>query len=191
MSWSVRIALVAWWLAAAGSAGAQSLSAATLQRLLQATPRHDVRFTEARESPWLAAPAVSSGTLNAAPGVLEKRVEQPRRETWRILKDRMQWVAPGSGASKEFLFNEVPAVAALANAMRNAIAGDLAALEKDFQLTLGGDQQVWTVQLKPRQREVSRYLEQLELQGSRGRLQVLVILESQGDRTTTRLLYDE
>jgi hypothetical protein len=182
--------LAALWLAAAGSAGAQALSASTLQRLLQATPRHDVRFTETRESQWLTAPVQSSGVLSASPAVLEKRVEQPRRETWRILKDRMQWVGP-DGTSKEFLFDQVPAIAALAGAMRNAMAGDLAALEKDFQLAFGGDESVWTLQLKPRRSEVSRYLKQLELQGSRGQLQVLVIQEAQGDRTTTRLLYDK
>jgi len=178
------------WFGVAGHAGAQAIDGATLQRLLQATPRHDLRFTETRESQWLTAPLMSSGTMSASAAVLEKRVEKPRRETWRILEDRMQWLEPDTGATKDFLFKDVPAVAALADAMRHAMAGDLRSLDKDFRLSLGGDERVWTVQLTPRRPEVARYLKQLDLQGSRGRLQVIVVLESQGDRTTTRLLYE-
>ena len=70
------------------------------------------------------------------------------------------------------------------------MAGDLQALQKDFRVTLNGDEREWTVQLKPRDPEVTRYLKQLELQGSRGRLQVIIIEESRGDRTTTRLAYE-
>jgi hypothetical protein len=188
---SIRLAWLALLLPLAGAASAQKIDAATLQRLLQATPRHDVRFTESRESPWLAAPVQSSGTLSADPAVLEKRVDKPRRETWRILKDRMQWNSPESGATKDILFDQVPAAAALANAMRNAMAGDLAALDKDFRLAFDGDAGLWAVQLTPRRPDVSRSLKQLELQGTRGRLQAIVVLEPRGDRTITRLLYDE
>jgi hypothetical protein len=72
-----------------------------------------------------------------------------------------------------------------------ATGGVLAALDKEFRLSVGGDERVWTLQLTPRRPEVSLYLKQLDLQGSRGRLQVIVVLESQGDRTTTRLLYED
>jgi hypothetical protein len=185
----LRLALAALALAAAGPAAAQPLDAATLQRLLQSSARHDLRFTESRESKWLGTPVLSSGSMSASPAMLEKRVEQPRRETWRILKDRMS-VTDDSGVTKEFLFDEVPAVAALANAMRNAVAGDVAALRTDFELHVDGDERLWTVELKPRRADVSRYLSQIELQGSRGRLQAIVVLETQGDRTITRLLHD-
>jgi hypothetical protein len=185
----LRLALAALALAAAGPAAAQPLDAATLQRLLQSSARHELRFTESRESKWLGTPVLSSGRMSASPAMLEKRVEQPRRETWRILKDRMS-VTDDTGVTKEFLFDEVPAVAALANAMRNAVAGDVAALRTDFELRVDGDEGLWTVELKPRRAEVSRTLSQIELQGSRGRLQAIVVLETQGDRTITRLLHD-
>lgn len=181
------------WLAAGlcGSAAAAPLTAAALQRLLQEAPRREVRFTEIRESPWLAAPVQSSGVMRADAALLEKRIEQPRRETWRILNDRMQLVPAGGGAPKEFVFKDLPALAALAGAMRKAVAGDLASLDADFELKVAGDERLWTVRLKPRHNDVARYLKELELQGTQSRLQVLVVVESQGDRTTTRLLHDE
>lgn len=184
---TVRSALIATALAAAGMAAAQPISVAGLQRLLQEAPKRELRFHETRESQWLSAPIESSGRMSSSATMLEKRVEQPRRETWRILNDRMQLIAPGSTAVKEFMFSEAPAVAALANALRHVMAGDLQALDKEFRLVPGGDEQLWTLQLTPRRQDTARFLKQLELQGTGRHLQVIVILEGRGDRTITRL----
>ncbi|GEM_PF-2486255 len=187
---SLRIAALTGLLAWTGLVSAQALSVASLQRLLQDAPKHELRFQETRESQWLSSPIESSGSMNASATVLEKMVEKPRRETWRILDDRMQLVTPGSNAVKEFMFSEAPAVAALARALRSAIAGDLPSLDKDFKLVPGGDERLWTLQLTPRRSDISRHLRQLELQGTGRYLQVIVIVEAQGDRTTTRLIHD-
>jgi hypothetical protein len=178
-------------LSVAGAAFAQALSIARLQRLLQEAPHADVRFTELRESRWLAAPIESSGTMRSSPMMLEKRVEQPRHETWRILSDRMQVTAPGSDGVKEVMLDQAPAAAALANTLRRVMAGHLEALNKDFQLELSGDEREWTLQLTPRHPDVARQLKQISLQGVGRRLAVIVIQESQGDRTTTYLHYPE
>ena len=184
----------AWWglmlAGACGVAAAQPISVAALQRLLQNAPKHEVRFQEIRESPWLSAPVEASGSMSSSATMLEKRVEKPRRETWRILDDRMQLVGPAGGSVKEIKFSESPALAALANALRRMMAGDLQALDKDFQLVPGGDERLWTLQLTPRRPEIARFLKQLELQGTGVHLQVIVILENQGERTTTRLFHE-
>lgn len=184
-SW--HIALAALLLAAAIDATAQPISVAGLQRLLQEAPKRVLRFQETRESPWLAAPLQSSGRMTASPALLEKIVESPRPETWRILPDRLERSVPGSAEPARLLFSDAPAVAALANTLRQVMAGELQALEKDFRLVPGGDQRLWTLQLTPRHPDVARFLTQLELQGSGGQLRVIVILETQGERTTTRL----
>jgi Outer membrane lipoprotein carrier protein LolA-like len=178
-------------LSVAGAAFAEALSVEHLQRLLQDAPHADVRFTEMRESRWLAAPIESSGTMRSNAMMLEKRVERPRPETWRILSDRMQVTAPGSDGVKEVMLDRAPAAAALADALRRVMAGDLEALNKDFQLELSGDEREWTLQLTPRHPDVARQLKQISLQGAGRRLAVIVIQESQGDRTTTRLHYPD
>jgi hypothetical protein len=178
-------------LSVAGAAFAEALSVEHLQRLLQDAPHADVRFTEMRESRWLAAPIESSGTMRSNAMMLEKRVERPRPETWRILSDRMQVTAPGSDGVKEVMLDQAPAAAALANTLRRVMAGQLEALNKDFQLELSGDEREWTLQLTPRHPDVARQLKQICLQGAGRRLAVIVIQESQGDRTTTRLHYPD
>jgi hypothetical protein len=60
-------------------------------------------------------------------------------------------------------------------------------LGTDFELALSGDERGWSLQLTPRQPDVARRLRQITVQGVAGRLSTIVILESQGDRTTTRI----
>lgn len=164
-----------------------ALTVPELQRLLQAAPPKAVAFAETRESPWLATPAETRGTMLSKPGVLEKRVEAPREETWRMLSDRVEYVGPGQTASRQILFSQAPAVAFLANALRRVVAGDLSALERDFRIELRGDRQAWSARLQPSAEEAARYLDYLELQGAGGELRTIVVVERQGERTTTRL----
>ena len=187
---AVRTALMGLALVWAAIAAAQPITVAGLQRLLQQAPKRELRFQETRESPWLAVPVEASGSMKSSATMLEKQLEHPRRETWRILDDRLQLLTPGSATPKQFMFSQVPAVAALAGALRHVMAGDLQALDPDFRLVPGGDERLWTLQLTPRRQDIARHLKQLELQGTGAHLQVIVILESQGDRSTTRLIHE-
>lgn len=188
---ALRIAALMAAACACGTAIAQPWSIERLQRLLQGMPRSEVRFTELRESRWLAAPVESSGTLRSSAGMLEREVELPRRETWRILGDRMQVGTPGSDRVMEIPLERAPALAALAQTLRSVMAGDLEALNRDFLLALAGDERDWTLQLTPRQPDVARQLRQISVQGAGRRLSTIVIVESLGDRTTTRLQYPQ
>jgi len=187
----VRLGIVLGALGVAGAALAQAMSVGRLQRALQDAPHTEVRFTELRESRWLAAPIESSGIMRSNATVLEKQVEQPRRETWRILGDRMQMSVPGSDTVKEIPLDKAPAAAALAYTLRSVMAGNLEALDKDFELALSGDERDWTLRLTPRDQDVARQLKQVNLQGAGRRLSTIIILEAQGDRTTTRLHYPQ
>jgi hypothetical protein len=172
-------------LGATGSSFA--LTVPELQRLLQDSPPKAVAFTETRESPWLAVPAETRGTMHSKPGVLEKRVEMPRKEIWRMLPDRVEYVGPGDTGSKQILFSQSPAVAVLADALRRVVAGELLALERDFRIDLRGDRSAWTARLKPTAAGAARYLDHLELEGAGAELRVITVVERQGERTTTRL----
>lgn len=166
---------------------AHALTVPELQRLLQVSPRPSVEFQELRESPWLSAPMSSRGTMRSTPDSLEKRVESPRQETWRLLPDRIEWQAASGGPARQILFSQAPALATLSNLMRHVVAGDIVALQRDFDVQVSGDERVWRAQLKPRNPQVGRYLEHVELQGTGQTLQIIIVAERQGERTTTRL----
>jgi hypothetical protein len=169
------------------AATAQALTVPELQRLLQSGARPAVNFEELRESPWLSSPVSSRGTMRSTRDALEKRVESPRQETWRLLPDRMEWTGPGGQGGKQILFSQAPALAPLSEVMRRVVAGEIVALQRDFGIQLTGDERAWRAQLQPLRPEVGRYLDHVELQGTGGQLQVIMVVERQGERTTTRL----
>ncbi|MDB5899931.1 MAG: hypothetical protein JWP41_3533 [Ramlibacter sp.] len=181
-----RLAAVIALAAAAGLAHALTLP--QLQSLLQATAIPDAQYVETRESPWLSAPVTTRGTLHVTPLALEKRVESPRQETWRMSGDRLEWKGPGGAGARQILFTQAPALQALADVTRRAVSGDVVALERDFRIVVTGDENVWSAQLQPRTALLSRQLDTVELQGTGGRLRVLIVTERQGERTTTRIL---
>jgi hypothetical protein len=183
----IRAACIATGLLWMVAVAAHALTPPDLQRLLQASPRSTVRFEELRESPWLSTPVTSRGTLHSTPAALEKRVESPRQETWRLLPDRVEWQGAEGGASRQILFSQAPALAALSDVMRRVVAGDVVALQRDFDVQVSGDERVWRALLKPRTAQVAANLEQVELQGTGRTLQVIIVVERQGERTTTRL----
>lgn len=158
-----------------------------LQRLLQAQPTQALPFEEVRESPWLMAPLTTRGTLHANGRALEKRVTDPRKETWRLLSDRMEWVGSDGQPARSLRYDQAPALAAMASALRLAVAGDLDALQSDFRIDLQGKASLWTARLLPRRPEVARILDYLELQGAEGRLSVIIVQERSGERTITRI----
>ena len=175
------VALMGW-----GVSAAQTITTGELQRLLQSAPAGDIRFQEQRQSPWLAAPVESRGFVRSLAQGLEKQIESPKQETWRLLTDRLEWRGPDGAGNKQILFSQAPALAALSNAMRRVVAGDMLALERDFRVTLQGDAKLWTAHLQPYTPDVARHLDYLEMQGAGPQLLVLIVVERKGERTTTR-----
>jgi hypothetical protein len=183
-----------WFVLFSGCMGAaHALTAGELQRLMQSAPVVDIPFVEQRQSPWLAEAVESRGTVRSLPqGGLEKQLEFPKREIWRLLPDRMEWKSLAStgdntgNTSKQILFSKAPALGVLSDAIRHVVAGDFPALERDFKVVVEGDAKQWTAQLQAQSTEAVRYLDRLEMQGSGSRLLTLVVVERKGERTTTR-----
>lgn len=164
-----------------------ALSVPELERLLQASPRESVSFVETRESPWLTLPVQSTGTMRSGPDVLEKRVVTPRIETWRMLPDRVEWLGPDGTTTRQILFSQSPGLAVLADTLRRVVAGDLANLDRTFSMETRGNDANWILRMNPRGGDAARYLDHVEIEGGRGEIRVISVVERQGERTTTRL----
>jgi hypothetical protein len=93
-----------------GMGSAHALTAGELQRLLQSAPAADISFVEQRQSPWLTEVLESRGTVRSLPqGGLEKRVESPKQEIWRLLPDRMEWRSMAPSADSGGTAPAIPA----------------------------------------------------------------------------------
>ncbi len=181
-----RFVVLCFCLFGSGMVAAQPLTTSDLQKMLQSAPKVDTPFHEQRQSRWLASPVESRGIVRSFPQGLEKQVDSPKRETWRLLSDRMEWSGPDGVGNKQILFSKAPALAVLSDAIRGLVAGDLLALERDFRITVQGNSSLWTARLQPHSAKVSRYLNYLEIQGARNQLLVLIVVERKGERTMTR-----
>lgn len=181
----IRVAVFVGLVALCGRS--MALSVHELERLLQASRRESVSFMETRESPWLTTPVQSTGTMRSGTDVLEKRVETPRLETWRMLPDRVEWVASDGVMTKQILFSQSPGLAVLADTLRRVVAGDLTTLDQTFKIDARGTQARWILRLNPRGGDAARYLDHVELEGERGEITAISVVERQGERTTTRL----
>lgn len=171
-----------------GAEATPALTVMELQRLMRSAPMRETRFREIRESPWLDNPVETRGTLVSSPGMLEKRVEFPKAETWRILPDRVEWVDAEGSKRKQLPLGDAPALASLASALRRVASGDLLALDQDFLVEVRGNSGLWVVRLTPRLPAVARHLQQMELQGAGARVRAILIAERSGERTTIYLL---
>lgn len=65
-------------------------------------------------------------------------------------------------------------------------SGDDKALAADFDLYFVGDESAWTLGFVPKKKPLSRFIKSLAVKGKRGVLESLVVLEVNGDQTSTQ-----
>lgn len=178
-------AIVAMWLVVA-PLFAQSISVSQLMTMLAGVSESEARFTEIRESLLLKAPLVISGQLAyRRPDHLEKRIETPFSEVTVIDGTRIT-VSKGGAAERSY---SVPTGAprALVESLRATLAGDLAALERYFEVHARGAADAWSLTLIPRAAELSNYVTRVEIAGSKEQLSRIEVIEASGDRSLTTL----
>jgi outer membrane lipoprotein-sorting protein len=165
--------------APAGAAPAFDLPA--LMQLLAATPDSQVAFVERKYSSLLAEPLVSRGTLAfRRPDLVEKIVESPRPERFRIEGDEL--VLTREGRSRRVRLSSEPLVAAFAAGLRGVLAGDGALLAGHYALALEGTRSGWQLDLTPRDPDAARFVQRLVVSGREGRIAILEVREANGDR---------
>ena len=121
---------------AAQPAAAQELAPGELMRRLAAVDRSSATFVETRHSALLKEPLVLRGTLTyRRPASLEKRVEQPYQERVAIDGDVLT-IENRRGRKLKTSVSGSPGMAALVEGIRATRAGDLAALERHFQVSV-------------------------------------------------------
>lgn len=182
----VRGFLLCLALASAAVASAETITLDRLESILSASKKEPIKFEELRESPWLETAEHSHGTMHALPDFLEKRVEFPRNEIWRLYADRIVRVEYSEGEAQEVSFGNSEQIAVFANALQRIAIGQFSELKSAFQLSLTGDEGDWSVRFKPRSADVQQYLEWIEATGNGSALRKIIVMEPGGDRTTTR-----
>jgi outer membrane lipoprotein-sorting protein len=162
-----------------------ALAAWDLDQLMQNLAQHKsgrATFTEKKYIAVLEKPVESSGDLlYTAPDRLEKRTFKPKPESMVISGSELL-VERGRQKHRVQLQN-YPELAAFIDSIRGTLAGDLKALERNYQLSLDGTSERWTLQLLPLDEKMRAVVQRIQIAGSADEVRSVEISQADGDHS--------
>jgi hypothetical protein len=167
---------------------AGSAQVASLEQLLtsfRASPGLEARFIERRVMALLAAPLTSEGTLYVAPpGLLARHVTRPSPSFQIIEPDRVRF---GDASKIETIdLAQRPQIRGFVETFVALLAGDKAALERDYAVRFGPRPDGgWLLSLTPLRAPVNRVIASITLTGQGLLVSEMRIVEVEGDETVT------
>jgi len=149
---------------------------------LALNPGGRARFVETKTIALLDRPVVSSGELlYRPPAHIEKRTLQPKPDSLVLDGDLLSLER---GKQKLTLrLSEQPQVLAFVDSLRGTLAGDLAALQRNYKLRLAGSREHWTLDLLPSDQGIAAFVLRITFTGSRERVDSIQYLQADGDRS--------
>lgn len=173
-------------LLVANAARAENFDVVRVMQLLAAQPATEVSFIERKYSDLLSEPVVSSGMLiYRRPDIVEKKIESPRKESYRFSGEELILVR--NGTEKRIQLLSQPMLSAMAASLRGVLGGDLALLRNYYQLSLQGEELSWRLDLTPVDEETVRYVQRIIVLGRAGRIEQIEVRETSGDRSVLRV----
>jgi len=181
----VMLLLPALLQASARAAAADALLDQLMQQLAQRQRGH-ATFIEQTYSRLLEDPVQSSGELwFEASGRLEKKVLKPQPEDLLIEGDQLQLIR--GSRQRTASLQQFPQLAPLFDGLRQTLAGDRAALERSFDLSLDEQSGGWTLTLKPLQPQLTRWIEFIRISGQDGTVREVLTQRRNGDHSIMKL----
>jgi len=161
------------------------ISLGELARLLHREGPATADFHELQYRRVLKAPLERRGELYfAPPATFEKRVLLPAAETYRIEGETLSMAFPGR-ASRQLSLRNQPLLGGLLLSFKAVIGGQLDSLGSTFATVLKGTADQWTLELRPIQADVAKYIEVIHVSGVRSEPLRFEVVERSGDRTVT------
>jgi hypothetical protein len=149
------------------------------------------RFVERRYLGILTAPLESSGTLiYIAPSRLEKHTLTPQHESLVLERDQLTIESRQPKRRRTLLLQDYPAIWVLVESIRSTLAGDLALLQRFYEIKLEGEEPKWRLILKPIDPKMQELIREIRIGGSRSRIDSVEFLESAGDRSVMTITRD-
>jgi hypothetical protein len=181
--------LLALLVAVAGSrlAAADAHADLTLETLMErmgATPGVVAEFTERKEVALLKAPLSVEGVLYFVPP--DRMVRRTRRPSVSVLTldgDRMRFRDEAGG--DDFDLSASPEARQFVDGFIVLFNGDLDGLRERYRVDFEATGARWQLGLAPRRSPVRDFIASITLRGEGATLQEMVLVETDGDRTTT------
>lgn len=173
---------------ASGPAAPTGSAAPTLEALMagMAGARGVVaEFHEVKQLALLAAPLESRGVLDfVPPDRMVRRTLEPV-PSLLIVDGRRVVFRDAAGAAPIDLSGD-PSARQFVDNVTTIFRGDLGALRERYDVRFEAEPPKWRLELEPRDPVVRRFVASLTLSGEGDAMREMVLLERDGDRTTTR-----
>jgi len=184
--WPARLLAVLLALAPCAGLAGEAWSLDRLMATLADRAGGQVRFVERKYIAILDEPVVSRGTMRFTPPArLERHTTSPTEESMLLDGDRL--VIRREGREMALQLHSHPEAAAFIDSIRGTLAGDRAALERRFLLSLAGDRQAWTLDLLPKDAKLAELVLRIHIEGHDGRIRSIEILQGDGDRSVMEI----
>jgi hypothetical protein len=152
---------------------------ALIGRLAKPAPA-TVAFREVRFSTLVNEPLIVAGELVYTDATsLDRRVTQPYRETVAIRGESVRVEREGS-PPRSFGLNRAPELRGLLSGFTALLAGDSAALERNFSIAANGSDAAWTLELTPTDKRARRRMQQIVVNGRADVPQCFTMLTGNG-----------
>jgi len=158
-----------------------SIRLADLMAMMAAVPERRAVFHEEKRFAALAVPLESSGhLLYRRPGHLEKITDAPQAE--RLIVDGNQVsLTAADGQTHVLDLAAQPELRTLVDAMRGPLAGDGAALERGFKVSVSGTRAAWRLDLVPIDPRAARFVAAVHITGSGSEMRDVLLVQASGD----------
>jgi hypothetical protein len=134
----------------------------------------------------LDKPVESSGELRfLPPNRLEKRTLKPKPEMLVLDGDQLQ--VERRGKKHVLQLASYPEIAGMVESIRATLAGDRAALERVYRLSLQGGSNAWVLNLVPLDARVAGIVTRIRMEGVRDEVRRMEILLADGDRSVMQI----
>ncbi|MDW5443342.1 LolA-related protein [Polaromonas sp. SM01] len=177
------------WLAGAGLllslCSTPALAAWDIQQLMQGLAQNKsgrASFVEKKYIAVLDAPVESSGELlYTAPDRLEKRTLKPKPES--LVIDGGNLTVERGKRRMVLRLQDYPELVAFTESIRGTLAGDTAALKRIYNLDLEGNEERWTLTLRPIETKMLDVVQRIRIGGSRAEVKTIDIEQTDKDRS--------
>ncbi|HET6545617.1 MAG TPA: LolA-related protein [Rhodanobacteraceae bacterium] len=138
-------------------------------------------YTELRFSRMLDRPLILRGELEyLGPGKLGKRVDTPYHEQTTVA-DGEAIVQRGKRAPRHISLRQAPELDGFLRGFAALLGGDAQTLAQDFTLSASGDESAWQLRMVPRDRQLARRIEAIEVDGAGTSARCFRTSEADGD----------
>lgn len=171
------------WLVPAVAQPMPQLTVETVMAALASVSQRQGFFTEEKQLAALERPVVVTGSLTyRRPSYLEKHALAPRREDL-VVDNNVLTVTDEAGATRRLELSAQPEIRALVETIRATLAGDLAALQRDFSVDSAGEIADWRLILLPTNPKLAGLVRLVQIEGSGPEPKRIETVMVNGDRT--------